>query len=845
MVGNMSADPATPHEIITDRFADAGLAEGRFVSVEDGEKACYDHDTKYDRATLVPGTNYGVYSAEQDRFLILDVDEYEGNEGDVPLIALDALPDTLEIMSPHVPTRGPGGHRLYKLGGELDVLNDSDLIEDIRDAGGELTPAALFSDRFGTKNPVPSWGEVITKNKYCVGAGSQLHGCNKEWCDTCRTAEGGRYEIQEDRPIATVDPERLVNALDADPDINKSQRNTDAATQTLDAVSDSASGETSRSAGGYDELTEAQVESMLEALPGRQHFDEWIKTGYAVFDWDDGATGKRLFTDWSRTNPKWEQNESQKQIDYIWNNGQPGTGSGKASVGTLIHKATQNGWEPENTSPEPQTLGAEPGGQTDESGTDGTESDGESDDDSPAVTWDDIHKGYQAATKADDRLAPRYDARQLLTHEDHWRNVEETDHLWVFEHDSGLFVPRGEQVVRNRLVDNLKEQFRSHEVNEICTGVKGEPNHQISEDELGGPAEHIACENGVLKLDSHPPELLDHHPRFGFISALETEYDPDAECPRFEQFLRETIPEPSDRLKLQEFAGYVLMHWALPYHKAMFLVGPTASGKSTFLDTIRAMIGDSAGCSLTPQQMTEEQFSAAELYESWVNIRNDIPAQTIQNTGQFKEIIAGDPIKAEEKYQDPFMFSPDTKHMFSGNELPEADESDNSDAFYRRIMLVAFPETIPRPQRESDLDEQLQSELPGVLNWALEGLDRLRDSDGFTGDRPPGQTEITWQKWSNSIKRFVSEGLEESGGNDIPKADVHGAYQAYCESEGIPARSQHKFSRWVKNNTGFEDGRAHIGGSSREHRKRVFRHCGLTEVGREYLERFKDGDSED
>jgi len=313
-----------------------------------------------------------------------------------------------------------------------------------------------------------------------------------------------------------------------------------------------------------------------------------------------------------------------------------------------------------------------------------------------------------------------------LKDEDHWRNVEETDHLWVYEHDTGLFVPRGEQVVRNRLVQNLNEQFRSHEANEICTGIKGEPEHQIGEDELGGPPERIACDNGVLKLDTHPPELVDHHPRFGFISTLETEFDPTAECPRFEQFIEETIPEPSDRLKLQEFAGYVIMHWALPYHKAMFLVGPTASGKSTFLDTIRAMIGDSASCSLTPQQMTEEQFSAAELYESWVNIRNDIPAQTIQNTGQFKEIIAGDPIKAEEKYQDPFMFSPNTKHMFSGNELPEAEESDNSDAFYRRIMLVAFPETIPRSERESDLDQQLQSELPGVLNWALEGLKRLR-----------------------------------------------------------------------------------------------------------------------
>lgn len=801
MVTNMSE--AAPHEIISERFADAGLSDQRFVTVEEGKKECFDHDTRYEQATMVPGMNYGIYANKSDFYIVLDVDEYEGKQDSVPILALDALPDTLEVKSPHVPDEGPGGHRLYKL-------------------GGDTPPAALFNSTFGTENPVPSWGEVIVKNKYHVGAGSQLQGCKKDWCDTCGKPEGGRYEIQADREIATVKPDQMIQALNADPEISKTSKPVNV-NQSLSDITDNESN-VDHSYDYDDELSQEQIEDALTHISSSCDYSDWVEILFAIHDWDDGSSGKRVAKQWSR-GPGWDEH-SEREIDSLWRSSNPGNG---VTLGTLVHRAKQNGWSPPGASLKPQTTGKANNDKTDEP---------ESDSDAGlSITWSDIRKGYHTASQSDDRLAPRYDARQLLKDEDHWRNVEETDHLWVYEHDTGLFVPRGEQLVRNRLVQNLNEQFRSHEANEICTGIKGEPEHQIGEDELGGPPERIACDNGVLKLDTHPPELVDHHPRFGFISTLETEFDPAAECPRFEQFIEETIPEPSDRLKLQEFAGYVLMHWALPYHKAMFLVGPTASGKSTFLDTIRAMIGDSAGCSLTPQQMTEEQFSAAELYESWVNIRNDIPAQTIQNTGQFKEIIAGDPIKAEEKYQDPFMFSPDTKHMFSGNELPEAEESDNSDAFYRRIMLVAFPETIPRSERESDLDQQLQSELPGVLNWALEGLKRLRDSDGFTGDRPPGQTEITWQKWSNSIKRFVEEGLEEAGGNDIAKSEVHGAYQNYCESEGIPARSQHKFSRWINTHTAFEDGRAHIGGSSREHRKRVFKHCQLTEIGREYLER--------
>jgi putative DNA primase/helicase len=336
----------------------------------------------------------------------------------------------------------------------------------------------------------------------------------------------------------------------------------------------------------------------------------------------------------------------------------------------------------------------------------------------------------------------------------------------------------------------------------------------------------------VLELERDGVTAHDHEPGYEFIGRVQTPYRPEAECPRFEAFLRESVDSEAARQTLQEYAGYCLMHWDLPYHKALFLVGPTASGKSTFLDTIRAMLGQDAVSSLTPQQMTGERFGGAELYGTWANIRNDIPASMIKETGQFKEITAGDPIKAEEKNEDPFMFQPTAKHLFSANELPDADTDD--EAFFRRILLVAFPTTVPRGQRDPNLEDKLQQELPGILNWALEGLHRLRQNGRFSQDRLPGQTQDTWEKWGNSVSRFEQACLDD-GDQEVAKSEVYQAYVAFCEDEGIPTETQHKMTRELKLE-GYRDGKAYVDGSQ----QRVFLNMDWTGRGGQYRDQDTD-----
>jgi len=356
-------------------------------------------------------------------------------------------------------------------------------------------------------------------------------------------------------------------------------------------------------------------------------------------------------------------------------------------------------------------------------------------------------------------------------------------------------------------VDGLREQFRGHEQREIVEQLRG--RNTVSKDQMGGPDGAVLTANCVLEIGRDEIDTRTPSPEDEFMARVETEFDPQAECPRWRAFLNEVLPKGSDRKKVQEFAGYMLHHWGLPHHKALFLVGPTASGKSTLLDTLRAMLGSDSVAALTPQQMAGERFSGAELRGAWANIRNDIPANLIENVGQLKEIIGGDPIKAERKRKDPFMFEPTAKHAFSANQLPDAEVND--EAFFRRILLVPVPDTVPRGERDPALDDKLQAELPGILNWALDGLQRLFKQGRFTADRDPGETQRTWEKWGHSIDRFRETCLEEASGDAIPKADLYSAYVDFCDDEGIPVSSQHKMTRQLKR-SGLEDGRQSVDG---------------------------------
>jgi len=408
------------------------------------------------------------------------------------------------------------------------------------------------------------------------------------------------------------------------------------------------------------------------------------------------------------------------------------------------------------------------------------------------VTWYDVRNRFQMARSNDNDITVG-DARHLAARAGLERYSfaadEQTDVLYVYDPDEGYYKDRGEPHIRNLLFENLGPHHSKRTESEVIAKVRAQ-GYQL-QSEFDGEKWLLNVDNGVL--DVRERTLHDHDPEYLYRSKTPCEYDPDATAPTFEKFIQQVTPSEQDAKKLQEFVGYTLLHSQLPFHKAMFIVGPQASGKSTFLDLIRDLLGDEAVCSVTPQELITERFAAVDLHGTMANIRNDIDDEMLRNTGKFKEVVSGDPIKVEEKNQPTFTIEPTAKHLYAANQLPDAAVDD--DAFYRRILLVAFPTTIPRRDRDPRLDEKLRDELPGVLNWALDGLDRLLEQSGFTGDRHPEDTRATWESWGSSLGKFKDAAIERTADGAVPKQKLYNAYLRFCRDRGIPAISgQQKFT---------------------------------------------------
>lgn len=774
----------TDRETLTTRLRDAGLLEKRLISVEDGGKASKVHhnDARHRRSSFENITgNYGVYAGATPgggRWLIdVDIDDYSDDAGGDGLEAVNDLPDTFTIESPH--TDGEtGGHRYYYIEGK-------DIHESIE----------AFH---GTKNPGLSWGEIRVHNQYVVGPGSQLDGCGKEWCDSCEEPDGGHYRIATDAEIAEITLADLFDVLRAE----ESDETPPHAGESIDTTGDTPDVDGNKNhaqavADHYDNIQRY----LQHGEDDRSEMDfhvccRFIEHGVS----EDGAY--RLLA----TNPNTKVDAvdaSQEYWQRTWQRAKQQVGS-DSDTETL----------PSQSRPDGGSVGVNPTYDADEP-------------ESNPHQWNGVYEQYANAGNSDDKKPARFAATELLSDEHHWGNLEENDVLYAYDDDTGIYEPTGEKRVRELLVSNLREEYAKNEKTEILDQLRG--RHTVSQSEMGGPTYYVPVRNGVLDVEPPGLTLEEHDPSHRFLGAVNVEYNADADCPQFRAFLNDVVQTDGQRKKLQEYAGYTLMHWGLPHHKALFLVGPTASGKSTFLDAIRGVLGENTVVSLTPQELTGERFAGAELFQSWANFRNDIPSSLIEDTGAFKEITAGDSIKAEQKFKDPFRFEPTAKHLFSANQLPDAETDD--EAFYRRVLLVPFPSTVPRTERDPHLDEKLQSEQSGILNWMLEGLQRLIQQGQFTNDRTPGETQRTWEKWGNTVDRFREICLEKTDGAELSKQTAYHAYHAFCEGENLPAETQHKMTRRLKKE-GIADGRATIDGKQ----ERVFVGVQLTGRGESYLD---------
>jgi P4 family phage/plasmid primase-like protien len=303
-----------------------------------------------------------------------------------------------------------------------------------------------------------------------------------------------------------------------------------------------------------------------------------------------------------------------------------------------------------------------------------------------------------------------------------------------------------------------------------------------------GEGDWLALDNGLLDLESQ--ELRPHTTDWFSAVCLPYAYDPAARCDSWLEVLGQNLEGDAERLGLlQEFFGYTLIG-STDAQMCLVLVGEGGNGKSVVLAGLHALLG-ADNVSTVPLEDFGGRFAMAQTLGKLANICAEVGELDRTAEGTLKAFVSGDRMSFERKGKDGFSARPTARLVLSTNNVPRF--ADRSEGVWRRLLLVPFNRRVPSSERRPGLDKPefwlCGGELPGMLNWALEGLRRQRANNFlFTLPAACRAALEAHRLESDPCRAFLVEHYKaDPKAGPLASAEVYQHYKKWCEENGHKA----------------------------------------------------------
>ena len=292
-------------------------------------------------------------------------------------------------------------------------------------------------------------------------------------------------------------------------------------------------------------------------------------------------------------------------------------------------------------------------------------------------------------------------------------------------------------------------------------------------------------------------QFVGHTPKYFSLARLPYNYDKDAQCPRWRAFLDDVMAGDEERIELlQQWAGYLLTN-ALKHQKFLLIAGEGGNGKTVFTTILEKMVGEE-NVSHIPLCCFGDRFSLHYSLGKMLNSTSESRAglDELCET-MLKSYTSGDRMTFERKFREPISAKPTARVMISTNQLPNF--TDKSNGIWRRMLFVPFDKCVPVDEQNPELVEELAKELPGIFNWAYEGLRKLAVEGRFIEPSRCKEAICEYRRDTNPAKVFLEEnyieGFEFEG---VPCGEVYQSYVAWCGQNGYHALNASNFGKEVK-----------------------------------------------
>lgn len=348
---------------------------------------------------------------------------------------------------------------------------------------------------------------------------------------------------------------------------------------------------------------------------------------------------------------------------------------------------------------------------------------------------------------------------------------------------------------RKQLAYHAKRSESDHRINAMITLAQSEAGIPIKVAELDADPWLFNCQNGIVDLRTG--ELLPHS-KADFITILvPTEYHTDAQCPRWLNFLSRVTGEDDGLMAyLQRAVGYSLT--GDTKSQVIFLLyGLGNNGKSTFTMTIRRLMAAYAERLDAEDLMLKDRKLGSGPKEGIANLRNKryVVGSELQDGKRLdvslvKDMTGGESIKGRRLYEHEIEFMPTFKLWLYGNHKPVI--ADSTLSIWRRVKQIPFDVTIPGTEVDPDLPAKLETELPGILAWAVKGC---QDWQQYGLNEPEAVITATakYRHEQDILGDFIEDCCILEPIATIPKAELKEEYQRWCQDNSVEPVTQRTF----------------------------------------------------
>lgn len=356
------------------------------------------------------------------------------------------------------------------------------------------------------------------------------------------------------------------------------------------------------------------------------------------------------------------------------------------------------------------------------------------------------------------------------------------------------------------LIPNLKKTQRREVI---------EYMELIVDDVPTADARYIAFANGIYDIVQDTMQPFSSS--IVVTNKIPWDFNPDAYSELADNTMnRLSCNDVAIRALLEECIGYCFYR-RNELGKAFILTGDKSNGKSTFLDMVKAILGELNVSALDLKELGD-RFTTSMMFGKLANIGDDIGDDFLQGSqvSIFKKIVTGNRIKAERKGQDPFEFNPFIKLLFSANDIPRM--KDKTGAVLRRLVIIPFNARFTkddpdyRPFIKYDLIEQ--SSIEYLITLGIGGLKRVLTNQDFTTSEKVEKSLQEYEEENNPITAFIKDqGIDMI--ENQPTNEVYKRYQLFCADNSMQPMSNIIFSKQINKRLNLEVNIVNLKGKTR------------------------------